>query len=397
MSSRVNLLAPKVRMNPYPLYAELRRSAPVSQVDPGGLWAVARYADVITVMKNPRLFSSEGIRRTYRPAWISNYPIADSMLVMDPPHHTRLRSLVNRAFGASVMTRLEPRVRELARHIATALPAGQTVDFVEAFSVRVPIAVLGDLVGIPPSLHTRLKQWAEVMTQFTSVGPEDTGLQERIRATVAEARDHFEQVLEERRRAPRDDLMSDLLRASVDGQALTATDLMGFMFLLLIGGLETTVHLLSTSVLKLQEDPALMARLRAEPELLPRFIDEMLRHSGPVHGVVRLVTDEVELGGVRIPRGERLLLLMASANRDETQFPDADRFDLDRPGPQNLPFGHGVHFCLGAQLARMEARLALEALLARFSRLTLGEEPARWNVSLVMRGPTLLPLAAHTG
>ncbi len=190
--------------------------------------------------------------------------------------------------------------------------------------------------------------------------------------------------------------MSDLLRARVDGEALSGTDLMGFMFLLLIGGLETTVHLLSMSALKLQEEPALMARLRAEPALIPRFIDEMLRHGGPVHGVVRSVTGEVELGGVRLPEGARLLLLLASANRDEAQFPDADRFDLERPGPQNLPFGHGAHFCLGAQLARMEARLSLEALVERFTRLTLGEGPARWNVSLVMRGPTLLPLAAHT-
>ncbi|MCY1076145.1 cytochrome P450 [Archangium lansingense] len=396
MSSRVNLLAPEVRMNPYPLYAELRRNAPVSQVDPGGLWAVARYADVLTVMKNPQLFSSEGIRRTYRPEWISDYPMADSMLVMDPPHHTRLRALVSRAFGTSVLTRLEPRVRELAQQVTAALPQDRSVDFVDEFSIRVPIAVLGDLVGIPPSLHARLKRWAEVMTQFTSVRPEDTELQERLRAAVADARAHFEEVVEERRRAPREDLVSDLLRARVDGEALTPTDLMGFMFLLLIGGLETTVHLLSSCALKFQEDPALMARLRAEPALIPRFIDEMLRHSGPVHGVVRLVTDEVELGGVHVPQGARLLLLMASANRDEAHFPDPDRFDLDRPGPQNLPFGHGAHFCLGAQLARMESRLALEALLARFSRLTLGEEPARWNISLVMRGPTLLPLAAHT-
>lgn len=396
MSCRVNLLAPEVRANPYPFYAELRRHAPVSQVDPGGLWAVARYDDVITVLKNPRLFSSEGVRRTYRPDWIPDYPMADSMLVMDPPRHTRLRSLVNRAFGATVLTRMEPRLRDLAHRVIAALPDGQTVDFVEGFSIRVPIAALGELVGIPPSLHAQLKQWAEVMTRFTSVGPEDFEPQERIRASVAEARHHFERVLEERRLEPRDDLMSDLLRARVDGEALTETELMGFMFLLLIGGLETTVHLLSACVLKLQEDPALMARLRAEPELVPCFIDEMLRHSGPVQGIFRLTTDDVELGGVRVPRGERLLLLMASANRDEAQFPEPDRFDLERPGPPQLPFGHGAHFCLGAQLTRMEARLALEALLARFARLTPGAEPARWNVSLVMRGPTWLPLAAHT-
>ena len=154
---------------------------------------------------------------------------------------------------------------------------------------------------------------------------------------------------------------------------------MGFMFLLLIGGLETTVHLLSTSALRFQEDPALMARLRAEPALLPRFIDEMLRHSGPVHGVVRLVTDEVELGGVRIPAGSAAAAADGLGQPRRGAVPRPDRFDLEPPGPQNLPFGHGVHFCLGAQLARMEARLALEALLARFTRVTLGEEPARWN------------------
>ncbi|HYO58848.1 cytochrome P450 [Archangium sp.] len=395
MSSRLNLLAPEVRTNPYPVYAELRRNAPVSQVDPDGLWAIARYDDVIAVMKNPRLFSSEGIRRTYRPAWIPDYPLADSMLVLDPPCHTRLRSLVNRAFGAPVLTRLEPRIRELSRQIVARIPAGHPVDFVDAFSIRVPIATLGDLVGIPPSLHARLKHWAEVLTQFTSVGTNDTRQQELIRHTVVEAHRHFEQVLEERRREPRDDLVSDLLRARVDGEELTATDLMGFMFLLLIGGLETTVHLLSSCALKFQEDPELMARLRAEPALIPRFVEEMLRHSGPVHGLMRLTTDEVELSGVRIPQGARLLLLVASANRDEAWFPDPDRFDLERPGPQNLPFGYGVHFCLGSQLARMETRLALEALLARFARLTPGDSPSRWNISLVMRGPTLLPLVAH--
>ncbi|WP_233261761.1 cytochrome P450 [Vitiosangium sp. GDMCC 1.1324] len=391
----MNLLAPDVRANPYPLYAELRRHTPVCRVDPGGLWAVSRYDDVVTVLKHPQPFSSEGIRRTYRPEWIPDYPMADSMLVMDPPCHTRLRALVNRAFGTSVLHRLEERVRELAHQVVTALPAGRPVDFVDGFSSRVPICVLGELVGIPPSLHAQLKQWAEVMTRFTSVGPDDLELQEQIRAALAEARRHFEQVLEERRHEPRDDLISDLLQARVDGEALTDTELMGFMFLLLIGGLETTVHLLSSCVLKFQEDPALMTRLREEPALIPRFLDEMLRHSGPVHGIVRMVTDDVELGGVQVPRGERLLLLLASANRDEAQFPDPDRFDMERPGPQNLPFGHGAHFCLGAQLARMEARLALEALLARFARLTLGNEPARWNISLVIRGPTWLPLAGH--
>jgi cytochrome P450 len=170
---------------------------------------------------------------------------------------------------------------------------------------------------------------------------------------------------------------------------------MGFMFLLLVAGMETTVHLMSHSAMRLRDDPELMARLRADRSLIPRFVEEMLRYEPPVHGAFRMTTQEVELGGVRLPKGARLLLLLGSANRDEAQYPDPDRFDLERPGPQNLPFGHGIHFCLGAQLARMEGRLATEALLSRFERLTPGDAPVRWNTSLVVRGPLTLPLVAH--
>ncbi|QRK04501.1 cytochrome P450 [Archangium violaceum] len=395
MSNRVNLLAPEVRANPYPVYAELRRNAPVSQVDPDGLWVVARQADVLTVFKNPQHFSSDGIRQAYRPAWLPDYPLADSMLVMDPPHHTRLRAIINRAFGTSVVARLEPRIREVAHQVVASLPVGRSVNFVDAFSIWVPIAVLGEMLSLPQSLHPRIKHWAEVYGEFTSIGENDTERQKTILETVAETRFHFNQVLEDRRRTPRDDLVSELLRTHVNGEELSYTDLMGFLFLLLIGALETAVHLLSSCALMLQEQPELMARLRAAPTLIPRFIDEMLRHSGPAHGLFRLNTDEVELGGVRIPRGARMLLLIASANRDEAAIPDPDRFDMDRPGPQNLPFGHGIHFCLGAQLARMEVRVALEALLARFARLTPGDGPIQWNASLVMRGLTQLPLVAH--
>ncbi|AKJ05915.1 cytochrome P450 [Archangium gephyra] len=395
MSSRVNLLAPEVRANPYPVFAELRRNAPVSQVDPGGLWAVTRYADAAAVLKNPQLFASEGFRQAYRPAWFSDYPMADSMLVMDPPHHTRLRALVNRAFGPPVLTRLEPRIRQFVEQLAAGLPTGRSVDFAEEWSVRIPLIVMADLLGLSPEVHPRLKRWADTFGSFTGIGPNDTERQEHMRATVAEARQHFQQVLEERRREPRDDLMSDLLRARVDGEALTDAELMGFMFLLVVAGMETTVHLMNHSAIRFRDEPELMGRLRADHSLIPRFVEEILRYEPPVHGIFRVTTQETELGGVRLPKGARMLVVLCSANRDEAQFPGADRFNLDRPGPQNLPFGHGIHFCLGAQLARLEARLGTEALVTRFSRLSPGEGPVRWNTSLVVRGPLSLPLVAH--
>jgi cytochrome P450 len=395
MSSRVNLLAPEVRANPYPVYAELRRTAPVSQVDPGGLWAVSRYAEVSSVLKSPQLFASEGFRHMYRPAWFTGYPLADSMLTMDPPDHTRLRALVNRAFGPGVVSRMEPRICQLAQQTVAALPAGSSVNFVQAYSTSVPVALVAELMGLPSEHYPSLKRWADLFGQFTGIGPNDLERQALMRDTVAEARLHFQQVLEERRRNPGEDLLSDLVRVRVDGEAPSETELMGFMFLLLVAGMETTVHLMSHSAMRLRDDPELMTRLRGDRSLIPRFIEEMLRYEPPVHGAFRMTTQELELGGVRLPKGARLLVLLGSANRDEAQYPHPDRFDLERPGPQNLPFGHGIHFCLGAQLARMEGRLTTDALLSRFARLTPGDEPVRWNASLVVRGPLALPLVAH--
>jgi cytochrome P450 len=166
------------------------------------------------------------------------------------------------------------------------------------------------------------------------------------------------------------------------------------MFLLLVGGIETTIHLLSHAALRLQLQPELMQQLREQPSLVPRFIDEVLRHETPAHGVMRLTSEETELGGVRLPKGTRLLMLMGSANRDEAQHPDPDRFDMNRPS-SNLPFGYGIHFCIGSQLARLEARLSLEALLSRFTRLSAGSQPVQWNSSLVVRGPSRLLLVPH--
>jgi cytochrome P450 len=394
MSGRVNLLAPEIRANPYPTYAELRRHAPVCQVDPGGLWVVSRHDDVVQALKTPRVFSSEGFRQTYRPAWISNHPLADSALVMDPPRHTRLRALINRAFGPPVLTRIEPNVRRRAAHIVEALPVNTPTDFVTGFAMPLPVSVFGELLGLPPELHAQLTRWGHHLAQFTSIGPQDTERQEAMRATVEEIRAHFERVLAERRARLGEDLISDLIEARVEGERLSQTELLGFMFLLLVGGLDTTQHLMSQCALRLSLQPEWMRHLRERPELLPRFVEEVLRHEPSSHGVMRLTTEETELAGVRLPAGTRLLLLLGSANRDEHRFADPERFDPERAPTPVLSFGQGIHFCVGAQLARLQARLSVEALLARFSHLSSGG-PVEWNNSLIVRGPRHLPLAAH--
>ncbi|WP_257448484.1 cytochrome P450 [Archangium lipolyticum] len=395
MSNRFNLLAPDVRANPYPVYAELRRNRHLSQVDPGGMWAVTRYADVMTVMKNPLLYSSEGFGRAVRPAWLGHNPFADSMICMDPPNHTRLRALVNRVFGTAALARWEPRVRAYAESFAAALPSGRTVDVIDAFNSALPASVIGELLGLDASLRPRFKRWTDDLTSITGTAPDDLAKQAQVRDTVAEFERYVSEVLELRRREPREDLVSELLRAQTGSEALTEAEVHSFLFLLLVAGLETTVHLLNHSVRLLAEHPDVLARVRANRSLIPQLLEEVLRYEPPVHSVPRHTTADTELGGVPLPKGTRVLVLLAAAGRDEEHFPDGERFDPERTGQNHLSFGYGIHFCLGSQLARMEARIGLETLLDRFSGFSRDPEPIVWNRSMTVRGPVVMPMRFH--
>jgi cytochrome P450 len=395
MSGRLNLMTPEALANPFPLYAELRRNAPVSQVDPGGFYAVTRYDDVLAVFKNPQLFSSEGFRNATKPAWLGHNPFGDSMIVMDPPHHGRLRTLVNRAFTPTAMTRLEQRVRAFAEQVTGALPLGRQVDWVESFALPLPASVIGELLGLDASLRSRFKRWADDLTSITPVTPDMTQRMEEIRTTVRETEQYLRGVLEARRQKPADDMVTDLLRVQVDGEALTDAELISFLFLLLVAGLETTVQLLSQTARYLTLHPEVLARVRADHSLIPRLLDEVLRMEAPVRAVYRLATADTELSGVAIPKGSRVLVMIGSANRDEAHFPEPDRFDIDRPGGvNNLPFGHGIHFCLGAPLARLEGRLALETLLPRIQGISAAG-PVEWKKSISVRGIQSMPVIIH--
>ncbi|QSQ27104.1 cytochrome P450 [Pyxidicoccus parkwayensis] len=396
MTARHNLLSPELKANPYPAYADLRRNAPVCQVDPGGMWAVSRYEDVMYVLKNPQLFSSTGFGAATNPPWLGGNPLSDSMLAQDPPLHGRLRGLISRAFGASAISRMEPRVRDIAREAVAALPLGQSFDVMQPYALRIPASVIGDLLGVEPALHARLKRWADLITGgVTTVRPEEEDRKQLARDAVRELKTYFGELLERRRQEPGEDMLSDLVRLRVDGEALSTDELLAFCAMLLVGGIETAVNMLGTSLLVLAERPELLARLREERSRIPAFLEEVLRYEPPIHAAPRVTTQDVEVGGTHLPAGSRVLTLIGSACRDDAQYPDADRFDLDRPGPQNLPFGHGIHFCLGAQLARLEGRLALEAVLERVGRLERGPEPMTWHRTLVVRGPGTLPLVLH--
>lgn len=391
MDQRINIMTPAFRADPYSRYAELRLRAPVCQVDPGGLFAVSRYSDVVTVLKNPDRFSSRGFKMAWQPPWVGHNPLANSILAMDGPDHTRLRGLVARAFNAPAIARLEAQARALSERLVGQLAnAGGDVDFVSAVAAPIPAFVICELIGLDHALEPRFQAWTD---DLLSVTPEPQGPEHeaRVLGTIKELTGHLAEVVEARRRAPSDDLVSELVRASVGGDAMTERAIVDLLVSVLGGGLETTAHLISNSMLFLADHPDVFERLRASRELLPKFIEEMNRYDGATQAVPRVTLEDVELGGVRIPAMSLVLALVGSANRDEQQFADPDRFDMSR-GQPGLGFGHGVHYCVGAALARMETRVALDTVLSKVRSVERVPGEIPYNRTLVVRGPTSLRL-----
>ncbi|HEX5746218.1 MAG TPA: cytochrome P450 [Archangium sp.] len=393
MADKPNIYAPEIWSDPHPFYASLRREAPVSQVEPGGMWAVTRYEDVLHVLKNPQLFSSEGFRPAVQPAWLQQRnPVADSILMMDPPTHTRLRALITRTFSASGVARLEPSIRDSARSIVDGMLERRRVDFMESMALVLPSRAMSALLGLDPSLAPRFKTWAHAVTGVGIVPAEDMKRRTELTGYLEELKHHLTSVLELRQREPGNDVVTDLLQARAQGGSMSDDELLGYCVLLLVAGLETTYDLLGMCALTLTDDPDLWARLKKDRALIPRFVEEVLRFHAPSQSTIRTTTQETELGGVRLPKGATLLVQFVSANRDESVFPNAHRFDLERTGSPHLTFGQGIHFCVGAPLARMEARLALEALLEQCDRMVREPGPVKWNVAITTRGPAVLPL-----
>jgi len=391
MPRTLDLMTPEARANPYPLYAELRRTG-IRQVEPGGMWAVSRYDDVVAVMKDPRRFSSAGLGQGFLPPWLPRNPVTESLVMKDPPAHTRLRGRVSRAFSPAALSVLEPRIRALSEELAEQLVRHEgPVDFMAHFALRLPVSVLGLHFGLEPAQYPRLKEWADDLVNLPA-GRHSPEEQLRVRENLASLERCFEELIHARRQSPGDDLVSELLRPDTDGSLLSPDELMSFLFALLPAGVETTVYLLANTMVVLSEHPEERARVLAHRSLLPPLLEEVLRFEPPGHSSLRMVTEETELAGVHLPRGAIVLVLLASALRDEAHFPQADHFLMDRERGSHLAFGYGVHYCLGALLARLEARLGLEALFSRLQDFSRASADLHWSPSLIARGPLALPL-----
>jgi cytochrome P450 len=376
-----------LRRNPYPLYAALRRLAPVMHDRLHDIWLLSDFDSVKRALNDHDSFSSH--------ASPPGGKALDWLIFQDPPLHTRLRSIVMRAFTPKAIAGLEPRIVERADALLDAVVERGRMDLVTDFAEPLPLMVIADMIGVPND-ETRLRSWsAAILGLGDTVLGGDAAARAvgNFRAATAEMAPYVSALLAERRMSPKDDLLTRLVEAEVDGQRLAESDILGFFQLLLLAGSETTTNLIANAMLSFLENPEELARVRSNPERLALAIEEVLRYRSPVQLVFRATTREVVIHRRTIPAGKLVLALIGAANRDQRQFAHADRFDADRPQNAHVGFGHGAHFCIGASLARLEARIALGRLLLRLNgmRLTDGK-PWQPRAGLNVHGPSSLPM-----
>ena len=356
------------------------------------MWVLSRYADVAAAFRDAETYSSQGFRAAFAPEWLGDDRMASLLLLLDPPEHTTLRRVINRQFGQELLISLERPLRAFLTRTVAALDPSREIEVVGELSTPIAAAVMAMILGVPAEHHVRFKQWVDRIGSITPFEP-DPQTAAAIRRAIEEEYAYFGEVLERRRSDPGNDMVSLLLRTEVEGRSLTTEELIGFLVLLLGAGIDTSIHLLSKSILLLAERPELLGRLRSDRGLIPAFVEEMLRFDPPTHALPRFTTREVRYESTTIPAQSLVLLLLASANRDPAQYSEPDAFRLERAVRGSLAFGHGPHLCVGAALARFEARLALESILERFVNFERNaSEPIEWDRTLHTRGPLRLPM-----
>src|ERR1700682_1345666 len=389
-----NIWDPEFRSNPYPHYGALLSGPPnVITVGPMTFALVARYADVTVGLRDHEHMSSVGPPPPPQ-AYQGRFSGARNMLGSDPPQHSRLRKMVSRDFTPRRIREMEPRIREIAKDLLDKIEAKGDFDLMVDLANVLPVAVIAEMLGVPAELHATFKNWSDTLVGGDNNVP-GAPPPPKVVHVVDELGDYFTAEIEKRRINPGPDLVSALVAAHDEGDTMSAADLLSFVTLLLIAGNETTTNLIGNGTLALGRNPDQFDALKRNPAMLPRAIEEMLRYDGPVQATVRVTNQAVELGGTALPAKAFALMIVAAANRDPAQFKDPERFDITRDPNDHVAFGEGIHFCIGAALARMEATVAFEAMLARFPRLRL-KDPAikpAYKGSYFLRGLETLPLA----
>jgi cytochrome P450 len=384
----------EVRADPYGVYRRLRDERPLYRNERRGFWALSRFDDVRAVLADWETYTTTQGSYLQRPE--SGTAFLPMMVTMDPPRHTKLRALVSRAFTPRLVAELEPAVRRTAAELVDAFVQRGTADLATELAGPLPTAVIADLLGVPRADLPAFRRWSDALIQAGD--PEAVEAQAAAAAASAELYAYFGALIDERRAAPvaAGDLVGSLLAASVDGEQLGRDELLGFCFLLLVAGNETTANLIANGALALAAHPDQRAEVAADPSLVPGAVEECLRFDSPITSMGRLVTRDVEWYGRSVPAGDRILVVFGAAHRDERAFEDPDRFDVHRRLPHQLGFGHGIHSCLGAALARLEARAAFEQLLGRLPDYAVCGPVERLRSGPV-RGVTHVPIAFTPG
>ncbi|MFA7295998.1 MAG: cytochrome P450 [Dehalococcoidia bacterium] len=393
-----NPFLPSFERNPYPAYASLRASDPVHWSETLGAWVLTTYEDCDRVLRDPKRFSNnplnasvqvaDAIRERRRELPLGMVP---TVLNSDGEVHARLRGIVSRAFTPRVVEGLGPRIAEVAEFLLDAAPSSGAFDLVRAFSEVLPVVVIAELLGVPADDRPLFRRWATAIAATTRPMP-TPGAIEDVKVAATELIEYMTKVIEERQREPREDLISALVRAEGEEARLSRDELLAFITVLLVAGHETTTHLIGNGMHALLQAPEQLALLRAEPTLIPAAVEELLRLDSPVQALVRIATESVEFRERRIEAGAVLLVMIGAANRDPARFAEPDRLDVRRADNDHLAFGRGPHFCLGAPLARLEGRIAFEALLRHYPSIAAAGTPER-SSTFVLRGMRSLPVS----
>ena len=399
MASQFNPFDPDYRANPYTHYHEWRSDDPVRPSDlvPAGIWILMRYADSVSVLRDRRFSADRSqatINQQVEATQVDVGPLgrAQTMLTSDPPDHTRLRTLVSKAFTPNVVEEMRPHIQEIVDELLDAVQDAGRMDVIRDLAYPLPVIVIAEMLGVRPEDREHFKKWSGdiAVTLDPVVAPEAL---QRAQQSALELADYFRGVVEERRRNPRDDLISGLIAAEEQGDKLSEEELYATCMLLLIAGNETTTNLIGNGMLALLRNPDQLQKLRDDPSLIESAVEELLRYDSPVQATGRVATEDTEIGGKKIDKGDMLVTSLGAANRDPERFPDPDRLDITRQDNRHVAFGYGLHFCLGAPLARLEGQAAINTLLRRFPNLRLGTEAPEWRETITLRGLKSLPVA----
>lgn len=385
----VNFLSDDVRRNPFDVYDQVRSFSPVVRDPKSDVWSVFDYDNVKRVLTDQATFSSEVSPGGASSKWF---------IFFDAARHTRSRALLMKAFTQKSVANLEPRIRELSRELLDKVLERGEMDMAHDFAIPLPMMVIGEMLGIPRKDWQRFRRWADTILLLSYLVPGSgtdaaVSIAQQFEAAGREMKEYVDSLIENRRRTPTDDLMTRLVEAELDGERLSAEDILGFFQLLLLAGTETTTNLLNNAILCFSEHPDQFNLLRAQPGLLTSAIEEVLRYRSPIQWMLRKTRQPLELHGQMIPAGRLVLPVIGSANRDPAHFPEPRRFDISRDPNPHIAFGHGIHFCLGAPLSRLEARIALGDILERMEQIEVliggSWEPRR---GLHVHGPVSLPI-----